>query len=109
MNGRRKIGLGGRGTGPGDMRSVKAWAGANGGSRENLYGRGSITRLSTNLPESHQLPPQATSTGQTRALMSSRLPGSMALSVMWSFPRVWTSLGPSLSTQRKGKELGKLA
>lgn len=60
-------------------------------------------------PEHHPLPPQATSTGRTRALTSSRSPDSMALSAMWSSPRVWTSPGPSLSTQRRGKELDRLA
>lgn len=67
------------------MRSEKVWAGANGSYREILVG-GDQVRGSLSIFLNH-LRPQATSTGQTKVSMSSRLPGSMALSVMWSFPR----------------------
>lgn len=68
------------------MRSEKVWPGANGSYRENLVGG---DQLCGSLPIFlNQLHPQATSTGQTKVSMSSRLPGSMALSVTWSFPRV---------------------
>ena len=40
--------------------------------------------------------------------MSSKLPGSMALSATWSSPRVWTSPGRSQSTRRRGEEQGGL-
>ena len=85
--------------------------------RQEQKGRsGGLRRLegtrytSPHTPPEHPafLPPQATSTGRTRVLMSSRLPGSMALSATWSSPRVWTSPGRSRSTRRRGEKRGGL-